>query len=153
LASSSGHALAKALYKVPFPWAGIWRAYPSLLPRIPPWGRVFDLSLAEAGRGGRHPVPGLCRSCRGQSCFWPDSRWEALSSSPGSSFPWWSRQPAAGATGPSGGAGLLVLMPWRLLGCQPAYCPACGAPPKSSPRQKVIGSHKRFNAFVIIVYT
>jgi hypothetical protein len=23
-----GHALAKALYKVPFPWAGIWRAYP-----------------------------------------------------------------------------------------------------------------------------
>jgi hypothetical protein len=28
LASSSGPALAKALYKVPFPWAGIWRAYP-----------------------------------------------------------------------------------------------------------------------------
>jgi hypothetical protein len=28
LASSSGPAPAKALYKVPFPWAGIWRAYP-----------------------------------------------------------------------------------------------------------------------------
>jgi hypothetical protein len=28
LASSSDPALAKALYKAPFPWAGIWRAYP-----------------------------------------------------------------------------------------------------------------------------
>jgi hypothetical protein len=42
---------------------------PSLLPRIPSWGRVFDLSLAEASRGGRHPVLGLCRSCRGRPTF------------------------------------------------------------------------------------
>jgi hypothetical protein len=34
-----------------------------------------------------------------------------------------------------GGAGLLVLKPWGLLGCQPAYCSARGAPHKSSPRQ------------------
>jgi hypothetical protein len=71
----------------------------------------------------------------GPSYFWPDDRWEALSSSPGSGLPRRSRQPAAGAAGPSGGAGLLVLKPWGLLGCRPAYCPARGAPPKSSPRQ------------------
>jgi hypothetical protein len=42
---------------------------PSLLPRIPSWGRVFDRSLAVAGRGGRHPVLGLYRSYRGQPAF------------------------------------------------------------------------------------
>jgi hypothetical protein len=39
------------------------------LPRIPSWGRVFDLSLAEAGRGGRHSVLGLCHSYRGRPTF------------------------------------------------------------------------------------
>jgi hypothetical protein len=58
-----------------------------------------------------------------------------LSSSPGSGSPRWSRQPAAGAAGPSGGAGLLVLEPWRFLGRQPADSMALGMPPKSSPRQ------------------
>jgi hypothetical protein len=71
----------------------------------------------------------------GPTSFWPDNRCEALSSSPGSSSPRWSRQPAAGAAGPSVGADLLVLEPWVLLGRQPAYCLARGAPPKSSPRQ------------------
>jgi hypothetical protein len=66
----------------------------------------------------------------GPSYFWPDSRWEALSLSPGSSSPRWSRLPTAGAAGPSGGASLLVLKPWGLLGRQPAYCLARGAPPK-----------------------
>jgi hypothetical protein len=42
---------------------------PSLLSRIPLWGRVFDLSLAEAGRGGRYSILGLCRSCRGRPTF------------------------------------------------------------------------------------
>jgi hypothetical protein len=70
----------------------------------------------------------------GPSYFWPDNRWKVLSSSPGSSSPWWSRQPAAGAAGPSVGAGLLVSEPWGLLGRQPAYCLARGTPPKSSPR-------------------
>jgi hypothetical protein len=66
--------------------------------------------------------------------FWLDSCWGVLSPSPGSFSPRWSRQPAAGTAGPLGGAGLLVLKPWGLLGCQPAYCPARGAPPKSSPQ-------------------
>jgi hypothetical protein len=65
--------------------------------------------------------------------FWLDSRWGVLSPSPGSSPPRWSRQPAAGAACPSGGAGLLALKTWGLLGRQPAYCPARGVPPKSSP--------------------
>jgi hypothetical protein len=43
---------------------------------------------------------------------------------------------AAGAADPLGGAGLLVLKPWGLLGRQPAYCLARGTPYKSSPRQK-----------------
>jgi hypothetical protein len=107
---------------------------PSVLPQIPSWGRVFTLSLAGRGRGARHSRPVPLPLLSGPSYFWPDNRWEALSSSPGSHSPRWSRQPAAGAAGPSGGAGLLVLKPWGLLGCQPAYCPACGAPLKSSPR-------------------
>jgi hypothetical protein len=74
----------------------------------------------------------------GLSCFWRDSRWGVLSSSPGSSPPRRSHQPAADATSPSSGAGLLVLKPRGFLGCQPAYCPARGAPPKSSPRQLVL---------------
>jgi hypothetical protein len=48
-------------------------------------------------------------------------------------FPSVESQPAAGAAGPSGGAGLLMLKPWGLLGRQPAYYLARGAPPKSSP--------------------
>jgi hypothetical protein len=81
------------------------------------------------------PILGLCRSCRGQPTFGEAAVGRLLSSSPGSSSPRWSRKPAAGAAGPSDGAGLLVLKPWGLLGRQPAYCSARGTPYKSSPRQ------------------
>jgi hypothetical protein len=80
------------------------------------------------------PVLGLCRSYRGQPTFGETAVGGLSSSSPGSGSPWWNRQPAAGAAGPSDGAGLLVLKPRGLLGCQPAYCLARGTPYKSSPR-------------------
>jgi hypothetical protein len=85
------------------------------------------------------PVLGLCRSCRGQPTFGETAVGELLSSSPGSGSPRWSRQPAACAAGPSDGAGLLVIEPWRLLGHQPANSSACGMLHKSSPRQSGYG--------------
>jgi hypothetical protein len=106
---------------------------PSPLPRIPSWGRVFGLSLVGRGRGARHSCPAPLPILSGPFRFWLDSHWGVLSPSPGSNSPRWSRQPAAGAAGPLGRAGLLVLKPWGLLGRLPAYCPARGAPPKSSP--------------------
>jgi hypothetical protein len=107
---------------------------PSPLPRIPSWGRVFVLSLVGRGRGARHPCPAPLTILSGPLRFWRDSHWEVLSPSPGSSPPRWSRQPAAGAAGPSVGAGLLMLKSRELLGRQPAYCLARDVPPKSSPR-------------------
>jgi hypothetical protein len=55
------------------------------------------------------PVLGHYRSCRGQPTLGETAIGGLLSSSPGSGYPWWNRQPAAGAAGPSGGAGLLIL--------------------------------------------
>jgi hypothetical protein len=80
-------------------------------------------------------VLGLCRSCRGQPTFGEAPIGGLLSSSPGSGSLRWNRQPAAGAAGPSDGAGLLVLRSWRLLGHHPAYCLALGMPYKSSPQK------------------
>jgi hypothetical protein len=57
------------------------------------------------------PVLGLCRSYRGKPSFSETAVGGLLSSSPGSGSPRWNRQPDAGATGPSGGAGLLILEP------------------------------------------
>jgi hypothetical protein len=74
------------------------------------------------------PVLCLCRSCRGQPTFGETAIGGLLSSSPGSGSPRWSRQPAAGAAGPSGGADLLILEPWRFLGRQPADSSARGMP-------------------------
>jgi hypothetical protein len=74
------------------------------------------------------PVLGLCRSCRGQPTFGEAAVGRLFSSSPGSGSPQWSRLPAAGAAGPSDGAGLLVLRSWRLLGRQPAFSSARGMP-------------------------
>jgi hypothetical protein len=56
-------------------------------------------------------VLGLCRSCQGQPTFGKTAVGRLLSSSPGSSSPRWSRQLAAGAADPLGGAGLLILEP------------------------------------------
>jgi hypothetical protein len=80
------------------------------------------------------PALCLCRSYRGQATFGETAVGGILSLSPGSSSPRWSRQPAAGAAGPSGGARLLNLAPWRFLGRQPVDSPVLGIPQKSSPR-------------------
>jgi hypothetical protein len=80
------------------------------------------------------PVLCLYRSCRGQATFGETAIGGFFSSSPGSGSPRWSCQSAAGAAGPSGGAGLLVLEPWRFLGRQPVDSTALGMPHKSSPR-------------------
>jgi hypothetical protein len=117
---------------------------PSLLPRILSWGRVLARLLAGLGRGARHSRPSPLPLLSGPALLRPVNRWEALSLSPGSSSPRWSRQPAAGTAGPSGGAGLLVLKPWGLLGRQPAYCSARGTPYKSSPRH-----HTRTDCIVL----
>jgi hypothetical protein len=87
-------------------------------------------------------TPVLCpwRSCRDQTTFGDIAVGGILSSSPGSGSPRWNRQPAAGAAGPLAGAGLSYLMPWRLLGRQPAYSAALGIPLKSSPRHQEITS-------------
>jgi hypothetical protein len=53
----------------------------------------------------------------GPSYFWPDKRWEALSSLPSSSSPQRSHQPVAGTASTLDGADLLILKPWGLLGC------------------------------------
>jgi hypothetical protein len=74
------------------------------------------------------PVHGLCRSCRGQPTFSETPVGRLLSSPPGSGSPRWSRQSAAGAAGPSGGAGPLILEPWGLLGRQPAFSSDRGMP-------------------------
>jgi hypothetical protein len=74
------------------------------------------------------PVLCLCRSCRGQPTFGKIAIGVLLSSSPGSGSPWWNRQPATGAAGPPGGAGLLILEPRRFLGRQPADSSARGMP-------------------------
>jgi hypothetical protein len=55
------------------------------------------------------PVLCLRRPCQGQANFGETAVGGFLSSSPSSGSPRWSRQPATGAAGPSGGAGLLVL--------------------------------------------
>jgi hypothetical protein len=55
------------------------------------------------------PVLGLCRSYQGQPTFGDIVVEGLLSSSPGSGSPRLNRQPAAGAAGPSGGAGLFIL--------------------------------------------
>jgi hypothetical protein len=74
------------------------------------------------------PVLCLCRSCRGHPTFSETAVGGLLSSSPGSGSPRWSRQPAAGAAGPPGGADLRILEPWRFLGRQPADSTARGMP-------------------------
>jgi hypothetical protein len=135
LASSSGPALAKTLYKVSFPWTGIWRAYP--------------LSFASDPAVGKDPRPliGWSWSWRssllyaplsllsGPFRFWRDGRWRSFvsivrlqPSSAESSADCWRSRPS------SSGAGLLAPKPRGFLGRQPAYCLARGAPPKSSPR-------------------
>jgi hypothetical protein len=43
----SGRALAKALYKVPFPWAGIWRAYPRSFASDPAVGKSLRLLIGR----------------------------------------------------------------------------------------------------------
>jgi hypothetical protein len=91
---------------------------PSLSPRIPSWGRVFDRSLAGRGRGARHSCPAPLPLLSGPSYFGQTTVKKLC-------------------LHPSGGAGLLVLKPWGLLGRQPTYCLARGAPPKSSPRQSL----------------
>jgi hypothetical protein len=80
------------------------------------------------------PVLCLCQPCQGWATFGDTAVGGFLSSSPGSGSPWWSRQPAAGVAGHSGGAGLLILEPWRFLGCQLADSTALGIPHKSPPR-------------------
>jgi hypothetical protein len=101
---------------------------PSLLPQIPSWGRVLDHWLAESGRGAHHSRPLPLSFLLGQPTFGETAVGRLLSSSPSSGSPRWNRQPVAGAAGPSGGAGLLILEPRRLLGCQPAYSSAHGMP-------------------------
>jgi hypothetical protein len=109
----------------------------SLLPRILSWGRLRDRWLVESGHGVRYSCPLPLSVLSGSGHFRRNSRWRILVFIIGFGSPRWSRQPAAGAAGPSGGAGLLILEPWRLLERQPADSSALGMPHKSSPRQKV----------------
>jgi hypothetical protein len=109
------------------------RHMPSLLPRILLWGRLLLAGWWSLDVACVTPVLRLCRSCRGQATFGKTAIGGILSSSPSSGSPRWSRQPAAGAAGPSDRAGLLNLAPWRFLGRQPADSTALGMPQKSSP--------------------
>jgi hypothetical protein len=107
---------------------------PSLLPWILSWGGLLLPDWSSPSVACVTPVLRLCSSYRGQATFGEATVGRVLSSSPGSSSPRWSRQPAAGAAGPMARTGPLYLAPWRLLGCQPADSAALGIPPKSSPR-------------------
>jgi hypothetical protein len=118
-----------ALYKAHFPLGpASGRHMPSLLPWILSWGRLSFAGLWSLDMAYVIPVLYLCRSCQGQATFGDTAVGGILSASPGSSSPRWSRQPAAGASGPLGRAGLLNLAPWRFLGRHPADCTALGMP-------------------------
>jgi hypothetical protein len=106
---------------------------PSLLPQILSRGRLLLTSWWSLDVACVMPILCLCRSCWGQTTFGETAIGGILSSSLGSSSPRWSRQPAAGAAGPSGRAGLLILAPWRFLGRQPVDSAVLGVPQKSSP--------------------
>jgi hypothetical protein len=51
---------------------------PSLLPRIPSWGRVFDRLLARSGHGAHHSRPLPLSFLSGPAHFWRNSRWRAF---------------------------------------------------------------------------
>jgi hypothetical protein len=126
--------LTMALYKVLFPLGpASGRHMPSLLPRILSWGRLLLAGWWSLDVACITSVLCLCRSCRGQATFGETAVGGILSSSPDSSSPQWSRQPAAGVAGPSGRASLLILAPLRFLGRQPVDSAALGIPQKSSP--------------------
>jgi hypothetical protein len=61
-----------------FPRPASGRHIPSLLPRIPLWGRVFGHWLAEAGRGTRHSHPWPLSLLSGPAHFRRTSRWRAF---------------------------------------------------------------------------
>jgi hypothetical protein len=103
------------------------------------WGRLLLAGWWSLDVACVMSVLCLCRSCRGQATFGEIAVGGILSSSPGFGSPRWSRQPAAGAAGPSGRAGLLILAPWRFGQSRSSYLragsTALGVPQKSSPQQ------------------
>jgi hypothetical protein len=110
------------------PWTGISEAYALRSASDPFVEEAPTHWLVEAERGWRHaclpPLSILSGPCR----FWKSSHWRSFVVFTGLGFQRWSRQPAAGAAGPSIEAGLSGLTSWRFLGRQPADSPAFGLP-------------------------
>jgi hypothetical protein len=113
LARSSDPALAKTLYKVSFPWAGIWRAYPlpsasdpivgKGLRSLIGWTRSWRLSLLFCAPDGLvGAVPLLARQPLEEFCLHRPAPASSAESSAGCwrSRPFgWNRSSRAEATG------------------------------------------------------
>jgi hypothetical protein len=75
LASSSDPALEKALYKVPFPWAGIWRAYPLSFASDPIVGKGLRSLIGRSWSWRSSLLSCASVGLVGAVCFWRDSHW------------------------------------------------------------------------------